>query len=345
MPAADWFPPVEQPYAPAEAAHPLAMLLCADCGLAQLGADDTVTEEPRGVEPRALREQAADAVERVAAAGLLRGRTVREFGSPHGGSWLDLLAARGCTAVRGRADLVLDCFGLMHERDQRAGFARRAAATADGGTLLVQYHPLHTIVGGDQWNALRHGHFAYYGLGVLRTALADLGLSVVRAWDFDLYGGTVLIAAVPGRARADESVARVLDREAAMSDPQVVRGLQRAADRQCAALRAALEAEAERGARVYAYGAASRAVALLCRAGIDGSLLAGVADASPAKQGRRMPGTDIPIISPDLLVAARPDRVLLTVPDLLAEVAGRYPQLDGRWFLAEDAQPVTGRVL
>ncbi|MBF6353489.1 transferase [Nocardia higoensis] len=347
MPAADWFPPVEQPYDPAEAAHPLAMLLCRGCGLAQLERDDTVTEEPRGVEPRALREQAADAVARVAAAGLLRGRTVREFGSPHGGSWLDLLAARGFTAVGadGVADVVLDCFGFMHERDQRAAFAQRAAATAAGGVLLVQYHPLHTIVGGDQWNALRHGHFAYYELRVLQHVLAEAGLSVVRAWDFDLYGGTVLIAAVPGQARAGASVRRVLEREAPVRDPEVVRGLQRAADRQSAALRAALEAEAARGARVFAYGAASRAVALLCRAGIDRRLLAGVADASPAKQRRRMPGTDIPIISPEQLVAARPDRVLLTVPDLLAEVAERYPQLDGRWFCAEDARPVAGRAL
>jgi hypothetical protein len=44
-----------------------------------------------------------------------------------------------------------------------------------------------------------------------------------------------------------------------------------------------------------------------------------------------MPGTDIPIVSPDELLAAKPDRVLLTVPDLLPEVSARFPQLDGRW--------------
>uniref|UniRef100_UPI002456283F class I SAM-dependent methyltransferase n=1 Tax=Nocardia farcinica TaxID=37329 RepID=UPI002456283F len=248
MPAADWFPPVGQPLDPAEAAHPLAMVLCSDCRLAQLASDDTVTEEPRGVEPLALREQAAEAVARVAAAGLLRGSTVREFGSPHGGSWSDLLVARGfgvlgCDGGAGGgvagvpADVVLDCFGLMHERDQRAAFARRVAATAAGGVLLVQYHPLHTIVGGDQWNALRHGHFAYYGLEFLRARLAAAGMSVVRAWDFGLYGGTVLIAAVHGPADPDASVAAVLGREAPARDARWVRRLQRAADRQCAQLR------------------------------------------------------------------------------------------------------------
>ena len=31
------------------------------------------------------------------------------------------------------------------------------------------------------------------------------------------------------------------------------------------------------------------------------------------------------------LLAAKPDRVLLTLPDLLPEVSARYPELDGRW--------------
>jgi hypothetical protein len=62
-------------------------------------------------------------------------------------------------------------------------------------------------------------------------------------------------------------------------------------------------------------------------------LLAAVADASPAKQGRRMPGTDIPIVSPDELLAAKPDRVLLTIPDLLPEVRAQFPELDGRWMV------------
>ncbi|MFI5718520.1 class I SAM-dependent methyltransferase [Nocardia sp. NPDC051750] len=333
MPAADHFPLVTDPPQPGETAHPLAMVVCRGCGLAQLAQDDTATAEPRGVEPRALRDQAADAVRQVAAAGLLRGRTICEFASPHGGSWLELLAARGFLPAGGPADVVLDSFGLMHERDQRAAVAGRVAATAPAGVLLLQYHSLHTIVTQCQWNALRHGHFAYYTLAVLRDLLAAAGMSVVTAWDFDLYGGTVLLAAVHGRAEPDAAVRRILAREAGMDDPAMLRRLQRAADRHAGNLRAALESEAARGARVYAYGAASRAVALFCRAGVRRELLAGVADAAPAKQGRRMPGTDVPIIAPEELLAARPDRVLLTVPDLLDEVSERFPALAGRWLV------------
>ena len=96
VPAADHFPLNTEPVSPEETAHALAMDLCGRCGLAQLADDDTVNEEPRGIESQALRDQAAEAVQRIADAGWLRGTTVREFGSPcTGGTWLPLLADHG----------------------------------------------------------------------------------------------------------------------------------------------------------------------------------------------------------------------------------------------------------
>ena len=116
-----------------------------------------------------------------------------------------------------------------------------------------------------------------------------------------------------------------------MTDPAAVARLQDAADGQADALRSYLEKQRDAGRRVFAYGAASRAVALFALAGLDHRLIGAVADASEAKQGRRMPGTDITIISPGELVAAEPDEVVLTLSDLLPEVAARLPELSGRW--------------
>ena len=85
---------------------------------------------------------------------------------------------------------------------------------------------------------------------------------------------------------------------------------------------------APRERRVLGYGAASRAVALLCRAGVDQQLLPAIADSSSSKHGRRMPGTDIPIIDPARLATDPPDAVLLFVPDLLTEVRRDFPQVE-----------------
>jgi hypothetical protein len=342
QPACDYFPKYDEPGP--DPVYPLQMWLCASCGLAQLLTDPTVPEEPRGTEPTALVAQAEDAVARVAAAGLLpAGARVAEYGSPHGGSWLDLLTARGLTQVADgdEADVIIDCFGMMHAADQAAAIAERSARLAPRGTLLLQFHSLAAIVRQGQWNALRHGHYAYYSTTALTAVLAGAGLKPYAAWQFSLYGGTVLLAAC--RASDDraasglgEAVRSLLTDEShsGITSPDVVSGLQREAAAQGDALREWLTAQRAAGKSVLGYSAASRAVALLCSAGVDANLLPAVADASPVKRGLRMPGTSIPVISPAELIAAPPDTVLVFVPDLIPEVRKAYPEIEaagGMW--------------
>ena len=340
QPACDYFPRQDDPGP--DPMYPLQMWLCSSCGLAQLLADPTVPEEPRGTEPAALVAQAADAVERVAATGFLPEKgVVAEYGSPHGGSWLGLLEKRGFTPSDDGAqvEVVLDCFGMMHAADQRQALAERTARVAPDGVLLLQYHALSAIIRGRQWNALRHGHYAYYSTTALTAMLAAVGFSPRSAWVFDLYGGTILLAATRD-GKPDDAVRTLLTQDARVGvrDAAAFRGLQRHVRDHAKALRDWLTAERAAGRLVLGYGAASRAVALLCQAGVDRLLLPAVVDASPAKQGLRMPGTDIPVAAPALLATRKPASVLLFVPDLLAEVRHAIPEVEsagGRWVDVE----------
>ena len=245
--------------------------------------------------------------------------------------------------------MVLDCFGLMHAPDQAAALAERAARVAPGGVLLLQYHSLDTIIRCGQWNALRHGHYAYYSTTALAAMLAAAGFSPRTAWRFELYGGTVLLAAGRDRdaaaqaappATPDGAVLALLAEDARVGacNPAALRGLEHSAHERADGLHDWLAAQQAAGITVLGYGAASRAVALLRRAGVDRTLLPAVADASPAKQGLRMPGTDVPVVSPAQLTERRPDAVLLFLPDLLAEVRSAFPGIEtagGRWVDAE----------
>ncbi|MDL5155664.1 class I SAM-dependent methyltransferase [Actinomycetospora termitidis] len=355
QPAADHFPAADDPGP--DPVHPLRMWQCAQCGLANLAEDPTTPEEPRGAEPQAMVDQARDAVARVQAAGLLAGpdgaprRTVTEFGSPHGGSWLDLLDAVGLAPLpEGEgADLVIDCFGLMHDADQAAGLERRAAAVAPEGTLLLQFHTLAAIVADGGWNALRHGHFAYYSTPVLVRMLAAIGFETTHAFRFDLYGGTVLLAArrtgVAGPTDLP-SVETLVEAElaAGVLDPRVVGGLEAATAASADALAEHLAAQRGSGRAVLGYAAASRAVPLLNRARIGPDLLPAVADGSPGKQGRRFPGVGVPIVGVDEVARRRPDEVVLFVTDLLEEMRGRLPEVEaagGRWVVVDPVVRVT----
>ncbi|QJY50644.1 transferase [Pseudonocardia broussonetiae] len=337
QPACEYFPPLEDPGP--EPVFPLRLWLCAACGLAQLPDDAALPDEPVGAEPAALARQRADAIAAVRERGLLpAGATVTEGATPHGGSWLPELAALGVhPAADGEpADLVVDAtFGLMHEPDQRAALARLVDALAPDGVLLFGFHSLAAILAGEQWNAVRLGHYAYYSAPAAVGMLARAGLTVTDALWFPLYGGTVLLVARRG-GRPDASVAALVASETAAGvlDAGVVGGLQDAVARSTDALRVLVHACRDADAPGFGYSAASRAVALVHLAGLRRADLPAVADASPAKQGRRMPGTDIPIVAPERLLAARPRTVLLFVSDLLPEVRRALPEVEasgGRW--------------
>jgi hypothetical protein len=271
-------------------------------------------------------------------------------GSPHGGSWLGPLTAGGLTEVASdaEADVIIDCFGMMHAPDQAAAIAERAARLARGGVLLLQFHSLDSIIRHGQWNALRHGHYAYYSATALTAMLATAGLSPRTAWQFSLYGGTVLLAACRDgdteefAGAPDDTIRSLLAAEARtrVTDPEVVRGLQRDVLARAGALHSWLAAQKEAGMSVLGYSAASRAVALLRCADVDSDLLPAVADASPAKRGLRMPGTAIPVISPQELTARPPDAVLIFVADLIPEVRGAYPEIEAAGSTWVDADSI-----
>ncbi|WP_278235257.1 class I SAM-dependent methyltransferase [Isoptericola sp. AK164] len=343
QPPADLFP------APSDAApdpeHPLRMVFGTSSGLAQLETDPTTPEEPRGVEPAALVAQAEAAVDQAEAAGFVRrGTRVLEYPSPHGGSWVDQLARRDMIEVtEGPAELMVDIFGMMHDADQRAALVERRDRLADDGVLLMQYHTLAAIMRGGIWNALRHGHFAYYSTPALVRMAEEVGLTAVGVWEYPLYGGTIMLALAKDGSRWGEQspeVTAMVERETAegVLDPSSVAGLGVALRESVAAIGEYLADTTARGLRVAGYGAASRTSALLRASGIEATDVVAVADASTAKHGRTMPGNRIPIVSPDDLVELRPERVLLFVPDLLDEVRRALPQIEangGRWVVLD----------
>ncbi|MFC4243683.1 methyltransferase C-terminal domain-containing protein [Gryllotalpicola reticulitermitis] len=345
QPAGDNFPRPEDPEP--DARFPLRMVISTTSGLIQLEDDPTTPEEVRGIEPRAVLEQAEDAVTRAAAAGyLIAGTRVIDFPSPHGGSWNDLVTAHGLTVVEdGEAELVVDNFGVMHDADQRAGFAERVRHVAPDGILLMHFHDIAAVVRHGMWNALKNGHFGLYSAPALVSILDELGFVALEAWRFSLYnnGSVVMAFARKGGRWGSEqgaSVTALVEEELTegITDPAYVATLGQAVERTVRDIQGYLTQAKAQGLRIAGYAAASRTAALLCAADITTDKMVAIADGSPAKHGLTMPVNRIPIVSPDELVALRPDRVLLFVPDLLAEMRERLPEIEangGRWVLIE----------
>jgi hypothetical protein len=290
-------------------------------------------------------EQAEAAVDQAEAKRYVRpGIRVLEYPSPHGGSWVEQLERRSLIEVsQGPAELLVDIFGMMHEPDQRAALIRRLSQMSAEAILLMQFHTVAAIVRSGFWNALRHGHFAYYSTPVLVRMAAELGLTAVSAWEYPLYGGTILLALAKEGSRwgdSEENVTTLVDRETAegILEPTAVASLNESLASSAAALGVYLADARSRSETVAGYSAASRTSALLQLGHVSAQDLIAIADAAPGLHGRTMAGSRIPIVSPAELVKRRPDKILLFVPDLLDEVRRALPEIElngGRWVVLD----------
>jgi hypothetical protein len=125
------------------------------------------------------------------------------------------------------------------------------------------------------------------------------------------------------------------ERKAGMTETAFYAGFQPRADAAKNALLAFLNEQKNAGRKVGAYGAAAKGNTLLNFAGVRSDLLPYVADRSPAKQGKYLPGSRIPIVSEDHLLANKPEWVLILPWNLRDEIAaqlGFIRQWGGRFL-------------
>ncbi|WP_068426602.1 methyltransferase C-terminal domain-containing protein [Piscicoccus intestinalis] len=335
--ACDHFPPLDDPAD--DPRWPLGLVLCGRCALLQLDHDSPAPEEPLAVESATLQAHARDAsrrlLERIEAPAGLR---VREFSSHHGGSWLGALTEAGCRPVDSDAQLVIDNHSIIHAEALEPEFAERVAALADDGLLAIEFHHALAQLEQGQFDTVRHGHPLYFSLHSWAAACRRHGLSVVDAWTEDVFGGCLVVLARRGEHEPSKAAQQILDseRRARATSPEGYRDFAAHAATTVAALREHVRQARAAGRTVAAYGAGSKAVTMLGVAGLTAEDLPLVADLGPGKQGRRIPGAGIAIVSPEELIAAAPDDVIILTWDIAPEVVAQLRRgglTDARFYV------------
>jgi SAM-dependent methyltransferase len=235
--------------------------------------------------------------------------------------------ARRFAAERGLADLVLGNNVLAHVPDINDFVAGLREVLAPKGSVTVEFPHLLQLVQQAQFDTVYHEHFSYLSLHTVQRIFAAQRLVV---WDVETlatHGGSLRVWAQhqANPRPVSPRVAELLRREdaAGMRHAHFYRGLQARADRIKDELLAFLIEQKRAGKTVAAYGAAAKGNTLLNHAGIRCDLLPFVADASPHKQGRYLPGSRIPVVGEAQLRDARPDFVLVLPWNLRDEIAAQ----------------------
>ena len=258
------------------------------------------------------------------------------------------LAQQLCAQGR-QADLMVANNVLAHVPDINDFVAGFAALLTPHGVVTFEFPHLMQMVQGCQFDTAYHEHYSYLSLHTVQRVLSGNGLQVFDVQVLPTHGGSLRVFA-QRRDTGDQPVAAQL---AAMLATEVAAGMQERAfylGFQAQALRIKIELlefllRCRRdGLSVGAYGAAAKGNTLLNYAGVRADLLPYVVDLNPAKQGRFLPGSRIPIVEAGHLLADRPDRVLILPWNLKTEVMAQLPQVaawGGRFVTAVPRLEVT----
>ena len=203
-----------------------------------------------------------------------------------------------------------------------AGFARLLKPQ---GVATFEFPHLMRLVAECQFDTVYHEHFSYLSLTAVQRIFRHNGLELFDVEELPTHGGSLRVYAQRGDtgSRVRQAAVEALlqrERDAGVSTPGYYSGLQPRADRIKYDLLRFLIAAKLAGKSVVAYGAAAKGNTLLNYAGVRPDLLRCVVDLNPAKQGKFMPGSRIPIVDPQQIDALQPDHVLILPWNLKNEV-------------------------
>jgi hypothetical protein len=218
-------------------------------------------------------------------------------------------------AADGRKAKVVTSIAMFYDLPDPNGFvAAVARSLAPEGIWVLEQAYLPSMLTLNAFDAICHEHLEYYALAQIETVLGRYGLRVFDVALNDVNGGSIRVHACHQAAPFTETPA-----VAAMRADEDTFGLATAAPyeafwQRVAGIRARLvdflESETAQGRIVFGYGASTKGNTTLQFCGITRRLIPAVAERNPAKWGRRLPATGIPIISEEEARRRQPDYFL-----------------------------------
>lgn len=233
------------------------------------------------------------------------------------------------TQKRGYADLFIGNNVMAHVPNLNDFIAGIRIILKPGGVATIEFPHLLHLIDRLEFDTIYHEHYSYFSLLAVRHAFHRHGLEIFHVEEFDVHGGSLRIYAARMEAgrRPDQSVDRVLEKEKAhgMDRIDAYGGFQCRVDRAARDFIDFLVAMKKSGKRVIGYGAAAKGNTLLNYCGVKPYLLDCVVDITPAKQGKYLPGSHIPVGDESEIARRRPDYVVILpwnwVPQIVERLA------------------------
>ena len=227
---------------------------------------------------------------------------------------------------KGKADLIIGNNVFAHVPDLHDFTKGLSIALADQGTITLEFPHVMRLIQETQFDTIYHEHFSYLSLLFCERLFSHYDLAIHDVEELSTHGGSLRVYVSHKRSGipSSASVSKIREKEisAGLKSISTYTSFQARINQvKLATMRFVIEKKLA-GKKIAAYGAAAKGNTFFNFCGIGSDLIDYVVDASPAKQGRFLPGSHIPVVGLDFLKDSKPDFVIILPWNLKAEIMG-----------------------
>ena len=229
---------------------------------------------------------------------------------------------------KGPADLVVGNNVFAHVPDIVDFAAGIENILKPNGTVSLEFPHIKSLLEFGQFDTIYHEHFSYLSLIAVSQIFSRVGLRIYSVEKLHTHGGSLRILGCKKDSDISErpSVGEILaeEYEFGLDKKETYFKLQQSAEAAKLSLWNFLLDQKKQNKTVVGFGAAAKGNTLLNFAGISSDLIEMVGDSNPAKQQMFMPGSHIPIVSPETIIKADPDVIIILPWNLGEEIVEMF---------------------
>ena len=234
----------------------------------------------------------------------------------------------------GPADLLVGNNVLAHVPELNDLVSGIKLALKPRGIVAMEFPHILKFIENVQFDTIYDEHFSYFSFHVVQKIFAEHGLTLFDVDELDTHGGSLRILGAPADGLVFEvssAVERVLasERQAGLDRISGYMGMQEKVDDICQQFLHFLSAQLAAGKSIAAFGAAAKGNTFLNSCGVTADQIGYVVDDTPAKQGKYLPQSHIPVVKENIIRETKPDFIIILPWNLKADILDKLSYARG----------------